>query len=316
MSLSVIIVTFNNEKEIRACIEAAESAAKGLDCEVIVVDNASTDRTLDVLEQSVLIRLYRSPRNIGFAGAVNAAASLAVKDFVLLLNPDALVDREAFHELLAYARRHPDRLPLGGRSFHPGGALDPRACWGLPSVWSTACFAFGLSTVFKRSRLFDPESMGRWGRDDDRTVGVVTGSLLLMRADVWKRLEGFDPRYFMYGEDTDLSLRTARLGYRPGIVPSAVYSHPSGASSTQVGKLLLVLTGKATYMRKNWSRPRASLGTLLLQVGVALRAMAESAGRRPPLWAEAWRSRSAWRGGFERRLGALDELVEVIPRGR
>jgi N-acetylglucosaminyl-diphospho-decaprenol L-rhamnosyltransferase len=200
--------------------------------------------------------------------------------------------------LLDYASQHPGRLPLGGRSFHADGRIDPRTCWGLPSLWSTFCFALGLSTWRKRSRLFDPESMGNWERDDDRVVGVVTGYLLLIPLAVWQQLGGLDARFFMYGEDTDLSLRAKRNGYRPAIVPSATLVHEAGASSTARGKLVLVLQGKSTYMRKHWGTLRGSAGVALLQLGVGMRALVESSMAHEALWAYAWAKRREWRAGY------------------
>src|SRR5204862_7187826 len=112
-----------------------------------------------------------------------------------------------------------------------GGAVDPKSCWGAPTLWSLVCFASGLSTLFPRTRLFDPESLGRWPRDTEQEVDIVTGCLLLTRRNVWDELGGFDERFWVYGEDADFCLRAAGRGWRPAITPRATVVHVVGASS-------------------------------------------------------------------------------------
>ena len=126
------------------------------------------------------------------------------------------------------------------------------------------------STAFKGSRLFDPEAIGGWKRDSVREVGVVTGCLLLAPRALWRELGGFDPRFFMYGEDADLSMRAWARGLRPAITPDAVITHEIGVSSaSRPDKLVLLFRGKATLLRKHWSPPRRALGLALLRAASA-----------------------------------------------
>ena len=112
-----------------------------------------------------------------------------------------------------------------------------------------------LSTAFKGSALFDPESLGSWQRDSVREVDIVTGCLLLAPTTVWKELGGFDLRFFMYGEDADLALRAAALGYRPAITPDAVITHEIGVSSeSRPDKMVLVYRSKAAPPRTGQPR--------------------------------------------------------------
>ncbi|WP_219995803.1 hypothetical protein, partial [Schumannella sp. 10F1B-5-1] len=107
---------------------------------------------------------------------------------ILLLNPDTLVRRGSIAALVAFADEHPEYRVYGGRTLRPDGGLDPSSCWGEPTAWSLICFATGLSTVFHRTRLFDPESLGRWQRDTVREVPVITGCLLLISRADWDLL--------------------------------------------------------------------------------------------------------------------------------
>ena len=160
-----------------------------------------------------------------------------------------------------------------------------------------------LNSAFKDTRIFDPESLGGWPRDTVREVGIVTGCLLLAPRDVWERLGGFDGRFFMYGEDADLAIRAWRAGYRPAITPDTVITHEVGVSSaSRPDKVILLLRGKVTLLRKHWSWPRRELGIRLLLMGVAMRAFAPgrltNRGDGPPTaWREIWRARRLWLRG-------------------
>ena len=127
-----------------------------------------------------------------------------------------------------------------------------------------------------------------------REVDIVTGCLLLAPRPLWEELGGFDTRFFMYGEDADLSLRAAALGYRPAITPDAVVTHEIGVSSAaREDKLLLLFRGKATLLRKHWRGLRLRAGLGLISAGIGLRSLIS----RGP-WTQVWRSRSDWRAGY------------------
>jgi len=168
-------------------------------------------------------------------------------------------------------------------------------------------FATMLSTAFKRSRVFDPESLGAWNRDSVREVPIITGCLLLIRRSEWERLGGFDEAYFLYGEDSEFSARAGLAGLRRVIVPDAVIMHDVGGSSDRGGaKGCMVLAGKVTYLRRTWSPMRAHLGVGLLVAGVGLRAGLERATRRSRApWSAVWRRRADWVQGYPKAEATL-----------
>jgi N-acetylglucosaminyl-diphospho-decaprenol L-rhamnosyltransferase len=305
VDVSILIVTYQCGEEARACLASIDDHTHDVDYEVVVVDNASDDATADMIRAEFPhVRLLALERNIGFAAGVNLAASKAEGEFVFLLNPDTLVHPGAVSSLVDFARWNPQHGLYGGRTLTPDGALDPGSCWALPSLWSLFCFATMLSAAFKNTRIFDPESLGGWQRDTVREVGIVTGCLLLAPRAVWAELGGFDERFFMYGEDADLSLRAARAGYRPVITPDAVITHEVGVSSSnRPDKLILLHRGKATLLRKNWPPARRALGLAMLAMGVGVRAIVGRVVRRgrpedPSAWREVWRRRRTWLAGY------------------
>jgi GT2 family glycosyltransferase len=297
------MVTYRCRDEARACLESVHERTRGVTFEVIVLDNASADGTAEMIRSEFPhVRLVELSQNIGFAAGVNRATDEAQGEYVMMLNPDAVVHEGAVEALVRFAGENPGHGLYGGRTLWPDGTVCPGSCWGLPTLWSLSCFATLLSTIFKNSRLFDPESLGRWKRDSVREVDVVTGCMLVVPQTVWRSLRGFDERFFMYGEDADLAMRAARKGLRPIITPDAVITHKVGvSSSTRSDKLVLLLSGKATFVRKHWPTGRRHVGLALLWAGVGLRA---ALGKLPgPMatgaqWIPVWRARGEWLHGY------------------
>lgn len=268
-----------------------------------MLDNASGDGTAEMIRTEFQeVRLLALDENLGFAAGVNRAAEEARGEYVLLLNPDTVVHESAVRNLVEFARAHPEHGLYGGRTLDPDGTMNPGSCWAQPSLWSLVCFATLLSTAFKGSQLFDPEALGGWQRDTVREVGIVTGCLLLTPRAVWQELGGFDLRFYMYGEDADLSLRARRHGLRPAITPDAVVTHEIGVSSaSRPDKLILLYLGKATLLRKHWPLGKREAGLALLWLGVGVRALLGAATRRgtkAEAWRVVWRERRRWLSGY------------------
>jgi GT2 family glycosyltransferase len=303
LELSIVVVTYQCKHQARACLTSIFKATERVSFEVVVLDNASDDGTTEMIRADFpQVRLLALNENIGFAAGVNRATDVARGEYLLLLNPDTVVHRGAIERLVAFARSHPEHGIYGGRTLNPDGSINPGSCWGRPTVWSLVCFASMLSTAFKRSGLFDPESLGRWERDSVREVDIVTGCLLLTPRAVWNELGGFDPRFFMYGEDADLALRAGKAGFRPIITPDAVITHEVGASSkVRSDKMILLFQSKATLVRKHWHAAKRPVGLGLLWLGVGLRALLATLtprGGSRSMWLRVWRARRSWLAGY------------------
>lgn len=301
VDVTVVIVSYNTRDLLLRCLDSLAAAETRASYEVVVVDNASHDASRAALAGRRDITPIFLMDNVGFAAACNLGAKQGRGSHVLLLNPDTEMRPGCIDALLDVLRRHPDAGVVGGRTVSEDGQLDPHSCWGQPSLWSMACFAAGLSTLFAGNRVFDPESLGTWPRNDEREVGVVTGCLLLCSRELWRRLGGMDATYFVYGEDVDFSFRARQLGFRPRITPRAELMHVRGAASTtSVAKWTMILRGKVTFMRSNWPGWRGRLGVAFLLIGALLRAVAVPL--RLPVtgpWGRIWHLRDQWREGWE-----------------
>ncbi|WP_129668315.1 glycosyltransferase family 2 protein [Phytoactinopolyspora endophytica] len=300
--VSVIVVSYNTREWLGKCLEALPAAAMNQTLEVIVVDNASADGSAEAVSDGFPdVRLIRNHRNRGFGRAVNQGADVASGEYILLVNPDGHVEPGAIDALVDFARRNPQYVICGGRTVTPAGESDPRSCWAAPTLWSLASSAVLLSTMRPGSRLFDPEAMGHFGRDCARAVDIVSGCLFLIARADWQELDGFDERYFVYGEDADLCLRaTAQTGRKCAITPDAVMVHAVSASSNnQPDKHELLLNGRIALVRSHLGGWRGRVGAALIVAGVAVRAALERLGvDRGTNWREVWRRRERWKRGY------------------
>lgn len=309
-ALSVIVVSFNTRALTLRCLETLYSSTRALHFELLVWDNASTDGSAEaIVEAFPEATLIRSERNLGFAAANNAAARRARGQWLLLLNPDTEVHDGAIERLVAFAEARPGHCVYGGRTVFPDGSLNIASCWNRITPWSAFCRATGLTALFKRTALFDPEAIGSWRRDSVREVDIVVGCFLLIRATLWRELGGFDERFWMYGEEADLCLRAAKGRGRPIVTPDATIMHLVGASSsTRADKAVTLAKARATLMRRHWPRALRPWAIAMDWLWIALRYGAASAlaltggdkaGSRLALWREVWRTRGAWMRGYD-----------------
>ncbi|MDR7281104.1 glycosyltransferase family 2 protein [Catenuloplanes atrovinosus] len=297
--VSVIVVSYNTSELTIRGLTTLLGTPSTASYEVIVVDNASSDGSADAIEAALpQVRVVRLPRNVGFGRAVNAGATHATGDYLMLLNPDAEPVGDVIGAFLSYASANPAPRVYVGRTLDVHGADDGRSIYALPTLWGYFCFATGLSTLFRRSALLNPEELPDRPRDVPGPVPAGSGCLLLIDRALFTALGGFTADYFMYSEDIDLSQRATAAGATPTLVPEAKVLHVNGASSTSVNKRIMVLRGKTTYLRLRWSPTRARAGRALLLTGIALRAAASRLTGRAPYWRDVWSHRTTWLPGW------------------
>lgn len=306
VDVTIIIVSYNTKQLTLDCLRSVYAETDGFDFEVIVIDNASSDGSAEAIASEFpQVSLVRLGENVGFARANNLAARQAQGHYLLLLNPDTIVLDRAVRTLLTFAKARPENGIYGGRTLFGDGKLNPTSCWGRSTPWSEFCRAVGLSTLFRRSSVLDPESLGRWPRDTIREVDIVTGCFLLIRHDLWKRISGFDPEFFMYGEEVDFCLRARATGARPIICPDAVIVHYGGRSERhRANKLVQLLKSRRLLMQRHWTSRWMLFGDAMQTLAVLQRLMAyrllaflrlRAAHRTAATFAEVWRRRDEWR---------------------
>jgi GT2 family glycosyltransferase len=312
--LSILVVSYNTKAMTLACLASIMAETRGQTFEVIVVDNASSDGSAEAIATYArtmggVITLIALSDNVGFARGNNIAADVARGRYLLLLNPDTLVVAGGIDQLCAAARRVPDAGIWGGRSILADATTDPTCVWRRPTLWSLFCRASALSELLPGSPVFNAEGYGGWQRDHDARVDIITGCFLMIERVLWERLGGFDPRFFMYGEEADLCLRAAGYGARPYFASNAIIIHYCGASEvTRLGKVEKLLTGKATLIERHWDGTAVRIGKALLAAWPLTRWLSLTAAarltRRPELaeraqiWQTLWQTRAKWLQGY------------------
>lgn len=314
--VSCVIVNYNTREQTAAFLRSLVRETREIEREIIVVDNGSSDGSVQAFrEEFATITVVDTGENLGFARGVNVGADHATGEYLLLLNPDMVALPGSVKALLDFAEAHPEYGIYGGRTVHGDGTLEPSSCWAAPTLWSLLMFATTLSTVFRKSPVFDPESMGTWQRDTVREVEIVTGCLLLVRLALFHEVGRMDEDYFLYGEDAEFSLRMRSRGHRAVIVPAAEMVHEVGGSSASGNKGCMVMAGKVTMLRKLWSPARAAIGTRLLLAGTGSRALLERVLRRPGPWGTVWQRRADWWIGYPGARATIFGLPVVPRRG-
>jgi GT2 family glycosyltransferase len=298
IDVSIIVVSYGTREMTLSCLLSLVEQTKDLRYEVIVVDNGSADGSPEAIAQRFPhFRLLAQSENLGFAAANNLAAKLAVGEFLLLLNPDTVVLDRAIDKLVAFARERPRAGIWGGRTLFGDGQLNPNSCWRRETLWSLFCRSFALSMMFPNSPLLNPEAYGGWRRDAEREVDIVTGCFFLVRRELWEALGGFDPDFFMYGEEADLCLRARAMGVRPAVTPDATIVHYGGGTEkNNFRKNRRMLAAKALLIRRHFSRPAVPIGLALLALRPLIKTMSGSAAERQG-WKTIWSERHAWLAG-------------------
>lgn len=319
LDLSILVISYNTRELTLACLESVFAQTRaGL--ELIVLDNASTDGSADAIaERFPRVRLIRSPENLGFARANNVAAEQATGRYLLLLNPDTVVLDGAIDKLLAFAEARAEAQIFGGRTLFADGTLNPASCWRRATPWSAACIALGLTSLFPRSNLFARESYGSWNRDSAREVDIVSGCFFLVRRHAWETLGGFDPAFFMYGEEADLCLRARQLNFRCLICPEATIVHLGGASErVRADKMVRLLRAKGDLVRRHWHPRWVPFGLRMLELWALTRVAALRAvtfvrpHRRDAYltWRSIWRRRDEF---TVRAQAAVSQPSPLLP---
>ena len=237
VDLSIIVVNYETGPLLGECLASIRRFAGDVTLECIVVDNASTDGSLDALGSFPEVQLVRNATNVGFGRAVNAALRMAKGRYLLLLNPDTVVVSPVFRILIAFLEAHPGVGIVGPRLMNVDGSLQTSA-YRFPTLFQAAGSVLGLKRLVpvRLLRAVAGEWLGRhFGQLDPhrrpRSVNYVTGACMLIRREVAERLGGFDEQFFLYFEEKDFCLRACQQGWSVYFDPEAEVVHLIGGSS-------------------------------------------------------------------------------------
>ncbi len=275
MKLSVIIVNYNVKHFLEQCLHSVYKALKEIDSEVFVVDNNSVDGSGQLVKEKFpLVNYIGNKENAGFSRANNQAIKKSTGEYILLLNPDTVVEEDTFQKVIRFMDEHPEAGGLGVKMIDGKGNFLPESKRGLPTPWVAFYKIFGISGLFPKSRKFGKYHLSYLDENKIHEVDILAGAFMLLRKETLDKTGLLDEAFFMYGEDIDLSYRIIKNGYKNYYFPETTIIHYKG-ESTKKGSLNYVkvfYNAMIIFARKHFSGGKAGMYAFIIQMAIYLRA--------------------------------------------
>lgn len=273
--ISVVIVNYNVEFFLEQCLNSVLTALERVSGEVFVVDNNSIDGSVDMVRLKFPeVILIANTDNRGFSKANNQAMEIAQGQYVLLLNPDTVVEEDTFEKVIQFMDEHPDAGGLGVRMLDGKGKFLPESKRGLPTPAVAFYKIFGLSRIFPKSKRFGKYHLGYLDEFETNEVDVLSGAFMLMRKTALDKVGLLDEAFFMYGEDIDLSYRIQKGGFKNYYFPETRIIHYKGESTkkSSVNYVFVFYRAMVIFASKHFSQKNARLFSFLINLAIYFRA--------------------------------------------
>jgi GT2 family glycosyltransferase len=253
MELSVIIVSFNVKDYLQKCLNSVRSAVEKIEHEIFVVDNNSGDGSAEMVKREFPeVRLIANQFNSGFSAANNQAIKSSAGRFILLLNPDTIVEKDTFRKCIEFMNSHADAGAVGVRMTDGEGNFLPESKRAFPTVRTAFFKTSGLSHLFPLSPVINRYYLPQISMMATSITEVISGAFMFLRRDALNKSGLLDEDFFMYGEDIDLSYRLLQTGYHNYYFPQAEIVHFKGRSTDRHGfkDILLFYKAMRIYIKK------------------------------------------------------------------
>lgn len=257
MVLSIIIPSFNNKKFLDICLRSIFKETKKLAFETMVIDNASTDGTLELIKKNFpQVTLVENQENLGFAKACNQGAKKAKGKYLLFLNQDTEIKAKSLEKMIAFMEKDKKIGISGCKILDKKGKLQPSAGF-LPRLSKVFFWAFFLDDFPVINKFLNPyHQNNKKFYNKEREVGWVSGAFLLVRKSVFEKIKGFDEKFFMYTEEVDFCYQVKKSGLKVFFTPQVFIVHKRDELSE--GAILGEIKGLKYYFQKNkpsWEPP-------------------------------------------------------------
>jgi O-antigen biosynthesis protein len=261
MELSVIIVSYNVSEYLKNCLLSVKKASAKIDCEIFVVDNNSSDSSGEMVRNEFPeVKLILNTVNKGFSAANNQAIKQSGGEYVLLLNPDTIVEEDSFSKCIGFMNNHPDAGALGVKMVNGEGRYLPESKRALPTPATSFFKTFGFSFLFPGSRLFNRYYLSHVDCNETSIAEVIAGAFMFIRRGALLKAGLPDEDFFMYGEDIDLSYRILQAGYHNYYFPEVQIIHFKGKSTSRDNYIdifnfygaMRIYTGKRHEEKFSW----------------------------------------------------------------
>lgn len=231
MKLSVVIVNYNVKHYLAQCLHSLYKASLGIDMEVFVVDNKSTDGSIEFLKKLYpQVNYIENEKNVGFARANNQAIALSTGEYVLLLNPDTFVGENSMRDSIAFMDSNDEIGAMGVQMLRIDGSFAMESRRGIPTPFTSFCKMTGLCKMFPTSKVFGRYYMQYLDHEQATPIEIISGACMFLRRDALEKSGFLDEDFFMYGEDIDLSYRLLSSGYKNYYLPTRIL-HYKGEST-------------------------------------------------------------------------------------
>jgi len=272
MDLSIIIVNYNVKEFLQNLLHSIDKAAQNITHEIIIVDNASDDGSIEFLQQKFpKVKLIINKENLGFGKANNIGMKIAKGRYFLLLNPDTLLSENLLQEMTTFLDKTIEAGMAGCKILNPDGTLQLACRRSFPGPWTSFCKVTGLSTLFPKRKIFAHYNLTYLDENQTYEVDAISGSFMMMRKEVYEKTGGFDEDFFMYGEDLDLCYRIQKEGYKVFYVHSAQIIHYKGESTkrSSIDDTKLFYDAMHLFVKKHFST--SILVEIILQTAIFFR---------------------------------------------
>ncbi len=272
--ISIAIVSYNVREFLYQCLLSVSRASANLEAEILIVDNASVDGSVQMVKQNYpAARLIENKQNVGFAAANNQALKQATGEFFVMLNPDTIVQEDTFEKLISFFDKTPDAGIAGCKILNPDGSFSVDSRHSIPSPMTALWKMFGLNRLFPGSKIFGRYNMTYLDADEIAPVDAISGSFMMFRNNVFLEAGGLDEDYFMYCEDIDLCYRVAHNGWKVYYVPETNIIHYKGESTKKNNIDYVINFNRSLYLfyKKHFHRQYLSLFRWFILLGVMIR---------------------------------------------
>jgi len=273
--LSVIIVNYNVKFFLEQCLLSVRNSSINDNIEILVVDNNSVDGSVAMIKEKFPeVILIENKENLGFSKANNMAINRANAEYILLLNPDTIVQYDSFEKCVRFMDENPQAGGLGVKMLDGKGRFLPESKRGLPTPMVALWKIVGLSSLFPKSKIFGKYHLGYLDKEKTHEVPVLSGAYMFMRKKTLEQTGLLDEAFFMYGEDIDLSYRIVQSGYKNYYFPETRIIHYKGESTkkSSINYVFVFYKAMIIFAKKHFSRSNARILELLILFAIWFRA--------------------------------------------
>ncbi|MEJ6685969.1 MAG: glycosyltransferase family 2 protein [Crocinitomicaceae bacterium] len=282
IDLSVVIVNYNVEYFLEQCLNSVKKASPQCQTEVFVVDNNSSDRSVEMVKDKFPdVHLIANKDNKGFSMANNQAIKISKGKYILLLNPDTVVEEHTFEKIIQFMNETPICGGLGVRMVDGNGDFLPESKRGLPTPAVAFYKIFGLSALFPKSKRFGAYHLGYFSENEIHEIDILSGAFLCVSREAVDQIGLLDETFFMYGEDIDFSYRITKAGFKNYYFPKTTIIHYKGESTkkSSVNYVFVFYKAMVIFAQKHFSKNNAKTFSFAIHAAIYFRALLAIANR-------------------------------------